>query len=59
MALGHGILAGKKTYLTAAMAIIGTLASYFAGDVQLVDAAQLVLTAVLGVTIRSGITTGK
>lgn len=57
MALGQGILSGKKTYITAVMAIIGTIASYLAGDVAIADAAQLILTAVLGVTIRSGIKT--
>jgi hypothetical protein len=57
MALGHGILAGKKTYIVAAVAAIGFITSYLTGDIQLADAAQGVLTAVLGITIRAGIKT--
>lgn len=53
--LGQGILAGKKTYVTAVVAIISTVAAYLVGDVQLTDAAQLILTSILGITIRSGI----
>lgn len=53
--LGQGILAGKKTYIVAVMGIFGTLASYLTGDIAIADAAQLVLTAILGVTIRSGV----
>lgn len=55
MALGQGVLSGKKTYIAAVLAILGTLGSYLAGDVGITDAAQLVLTAILGVTIRHGI----
>lgn len=50
-----GKLKGKKTYITAFLGIIGAVASYLVGDVQLADAAQLILTAVLGVTVRAGI----
>lgn len=53
--LGFGVLKGRKTYITAAMTIIGTVASYLVGEVQLADAAQLVLTAILGITIRAGV----
>jgi hypothetical protein len=49
------LLSGYKTYITAAVAIIGAVAGYLVGDVSLADTAQLVLTAVLGATIRSGI----
>ena len=56
--LGQGIFAGKKTYITGIMAIVGTLATYFSGDtLAIADAAQLILTAILGMTIRSGIKT--
>jgi hypothetical protein len=50
-----GKLKGKKTYITAFVAIVGAVASYLVGDVQLADASQLVLTAVLGATVRAGI----
>ena len=51
----NGILKGKKTYVVAALTILGAIASYLTGDVALSDAVQLVVTAALGATIRSGI----
>lgn len=56
--LGHGILAGKKTYVVAVMGILGFVASYLTGEVELAQAAQGVLTAILGMTIRNGMKTG-
>lgn len=53
--LGQGVLQGKKTYVVAVMGIIGFLASYLTGDIALSDAAQGILTAVLGMTIRAGV----
>ncbi len=50
-----GILSGKKTYIAAGMGALGAILSYLTGDISMVDAAQLVLTAVLGTTIRAGI----
>lgn len=55
--MGHGILSGKKTYITGILAILTTVGAYLTGDMALAEAAQLVLTAVMGMTIRSGITT--
>lgn len=52
---GQGILSGKKTYVVAVMGILGFVASYLTGDMALSDAAQGVLTAVLGITIRHGV----
>lgn len=49
------MLKGYKTYITALVAIISTVAAYLVGDIGIADAAQLVLTAVLGATVRSGI----
>lgn len=49
------MLKGYKTYITAGLTILGAIAAYLVGDVPLVDSIQLVITAVLGVTIRSGI----
>ena len=49
------MLKGKKTYVTATLAVIGAVAAYLVGDIALADAAQLVLTAVLGATIRNGV----
>ena len=50
-----GILKGKKTYITGTLAVLGAIGAYLAGDVQIAEAAQLCLTAVLGMTIRDGI----
>lgn len=49
------MLSGYKTYITAAVAVIGAVAAYLVGDMALSDAVQLVVTAVLGATIRNGI----
>ena len=50
-----GKLKGKKTYVTAFVAIIGTIGAYLTGDVELASAAQLILTAILGATVRDAI----
>jgi len=46
---------GYKTYITTAVAVITAVAGYLVGDISVAEAAQLVLTAVLGATIRHGI----
>lgn len=48
---------GYKTYITGAVAIISAVAAYLVDDMALADSAQLVLTAILGMTVRAGITT--
>lgn len=52
-----GKLAGYKTYIVAGVTIIGAIASYLIGDATLNDTAQLIVPAILGITIRHGITT--
>ena len=49
------MFAGYKTYITAAVAVIGALAAYLTGDASLIQTAQLVITAVIGATIRHSI----
>lgn len=49
------MLKGYKTYVTAAVTVIGAVAAYLVGDVGLADTIQLVVTAVLGATIRNAI----
>jgi len=46
---------GKKTYILGGVSIIGAIASYLVGDISVVDAAQLVVPAVLGMTVRHSI----
>jgi hypothetical protein len=49
-----GILRGKKTYVVAALSILGAGAGYVTGDATAMQAAQLAITALLGATLRSG-----
>lgn len=55
MANLNGILAGKKTYIVSVTAIITAITTYLTGDASLADSLQLVVTALLGATIRNGI----
>ncbi len=50
-----GLLAGKKTYVTSAMTILGAVAGVLTGTVAIPDAIQLGITAILAMTLRSGI----
>jgi hypothetical protein len=52
-----GWLSGKKTYIVAITTILSAIGSYLVGDASLATTIQFVVTAVLGMTIRSGITT--
>jgi len=49
------MLKGKKTYITAAVAIITAVASYLVGDATPIQAAQLVFTALMGAFLRNGV----
>ena len=49
------MFAGKKTYITAAVAVIGAIAAYLTGDATAADTAQLVVTALLAAFLRSGV----
>jgi hypothetical protein len=49
------MLKGYKTYVVGVVAIISTVASYLVGDLDIANAAQLVLSAVLGMTVRNAI----
>ena len=50
------MLSGYKTYVLAGVAVIGAIASYLVGDASLQDAIQIGLTAVIGATVRAGVT---
>jgi hypothetical protein len=52
-----GKFKGYKTYIVAGLAVLGAVAGYLTGDLTLVQAGDLALTAVLGATVRSGINT--
>lgn len=49
------MLAGYKTYITAAIAVLTALGAYFSGEATVIQTAQLVFTALLGAFVRSGI----
>lgn len=53
--MGYGILKGKKTYVVGVLSILGTIGTYLVGDLALAEAAQLILTAALGMTVRNAI----
>jgi len=48
------MFAGKKTYILGIVTVISAAASYLVGDITAVEAAQLVVTSLLGMTIRNG-----
>ncbi|AMP14886.1 hypothetical protein CPter291_2629 [Collimonas pratensis] len=50
-----GALAGKKTYITAGLGVLGAMAGVLTGGVSYFEAAQLILTSVLGATVRHGV----
>lgn len=52
-----GKLSGYKTYIVAGVTIIGAIAGYLVGDMNLQSMLGLVVPAILGATIRNGITT--
>jgi uncharacterized membrane-anchored protein len=45
----------SKTVWTGIIAIVGALAAYFTGEASLADTLQLILTALIGMFLRSGI----
>lgn len=52
-------LVGRKTYIAGAASILYALSEYFvSGDMPRPEAAKMIETAVLGMTIRHGIATG-
>ena len=49
------MLKGYKTYIVGTLAVLGAVGAYLTGDATLGDTIQLVVTAVLGMTIRHGV----
>jgi hypothetical protein len=50
-----GKLKGKKTYIVGGLGILGAVASFLVGDATAIQAGQLAVTAVLGLTMRNAI----
>lgn len=55
--LTGGWLAGKKTYVTGALTILGSLGAYLAGEMPLPDVLQTAVPAVMLMTVRHGVAT--
>lgn len=51
------MLKGKKTYVTAVLAVATAVGAYLTGDIQLAEAIQISVTAILAGFLRAGITT--
>lgn len=51
------MLKGYRTYILGAVTIIGSVAGYLVGDVSLTETINLIVTAGMGMFIRSGINT--
>jgi hypothetical protein len=49
------MFAGYKTYITAGVAVISAVAAYLVGDATIMQAAQLVFTALLAAFVRNGV----
>lgn len=52
-----GKLAGYKTYITVALAVLGAVLGYLTGELSAVQAAQIILPAVIGGTLRNALNT--
>jgi len=48
-------LAGKKAYLVCAAAVLGAVIAWGSGEIELFPALQLIVTSIIGVTLRAGI----
>ena len=51
------MLSGYKTYIAAVLAVLTAVGAWLAGDLQLADMIQTVVTAALGAFIRHGVAT--
>ena len=49
------MLSGYKTYITAFVAVVGAVGAYLTGDMSIQDAAQIVVTALVGAFVRAGV----
>lgn len=50
-----GKLKGKKTYIVGGLGVLGAVASYLVGDATAVEAGQVAITSILGMTVRNAI----
>lgn len=53
------MLSGYKTQIAAVLAILGAVGAFLTGEMSLADAAQIVVTAVVGSFLRMGVSASK
>lgn len=46
---------GYRTYIIGTLSALGAIAGYLVGDASISDAAQMLVTALLSMTVRAGI----
>lgn len=51
----NGIFAGKKTYITAGLGIVGTIAAFLIGEATTKEAIIAIFAAIQTINIRHGI----
>lgn len=49
------MLKGYKTYITGIVAIVAAVGAYLSGDATVIEAGQLVFTALIGMFVRHGV----
>ena len=54
----RGYLKGKKTYIVAVTGILGAITAWLNGAIESTKMLELVIECIMGVTIRSGISSG-
>ena len=52
------MLSGYKTYIAAVVAVVGAVGAYLSGDMSIAEAAQIVVTALIGAFVRNGVSNG-
>lgn len=50
------MLSGYKTYITSAITILTAIGTFLIGEAELMEAIQLIVPAILAITVRLGIT---
>jgi hypothetical protein len=50
-----GMLAGYKTYIAGTLSVLTAIGAYLSGDISLIDAINVIIPAVMGMTVRSAI----
>jgi len=48
------MFSGYKTYITAAVTVIGAVGAFLSGEASLMDTLQLIVPALIGAFVRSG-----